>query len=44
MASSLPDIHKDPFDRMLVAQALVEALPLVTNDAVLERYSVLTIW
>ncbi len=44
MASSLPDIHKDPFDRMLVAQALVEGLPLITNDAILERYSVLTIW
>ena len=44
MAASLPLIHKDPFDRMLVAQALVEGLPLVTNDALLERYAVLTIW
>ncbi len=44
MAASLPMIHKDPFDRMLVAQALVEGLPVVTHDDFLERYSVLTIW
>jgi PIN domain nuclease of toxin-antitoxin system len=44
MASSLPVIHKDPFDRMLVAQALVEGMPLVTDDDLLEHYSVLTIW
>lgn len=44
MASSLPLIHKDPFDRMLVAQALVEGFPLVTHDEMLQRYSVLTIW
>jgi len=44
MASSLPLIHRDPFDRMLVGQALVEGVPLVTNDELLERYSVLTIW
>ena len=34
----LPDIHRDPFDRMLVAQSLVEPMVLLTNDAVLERY------
>lgn len=44
MASSLPMIHKDPFDRMLVAQALGEGLPLITDDETLERYAVLTIW
>jgi len=44
MASSLPMVHKDPFDRMLVAQALVEGIPLVTDDELLERYAVLTIW
>ncbi|NOZ73490.1 MAG: type II toxin-antitoxin system VapC family toxin [Chloroflexi bacterium] len=44
MASSLPMVHRDPFDRMLVAQAIVEGIPLVTDDKLLERYSVLTIW
>jgi len=34
----LPDIHRDPFDRMLVAQASVEELRLVTHDRVFERY------
>ena len=34
----LPPVHRDPFDRLLVAQSLVEPLVLLTNDAVLERY------
>jgi PIN domain nuclease of toxin-antitoxin system len=34
----LPEIHRDPFDRMLIAQALTEPLVLVTNDEVLSRY------
>jgi PIN domain nuclease of toxin-antitoxin system len=34
----LPPIHKDPFDRMLVAQALVEGLILLTADAVVATY------
>lgn len=36
----LPPHHKDPFDRLLVAQAQVEGLPLVTHDHALERYDV----
>jgi len=40
----LPAIHADPFDRMLVAQAIVEDLDLVTGDADLRRYPVRTIW
>jgi PIN domain nuclease of toxin-antitoxin system len=35
---SLPAIHKDPFDRMLIAQSMVEPLVLLTNDAVLAQY------
>ena len=35
---SLPPIHKDPFDRVLVAQALVEGVTLLTTDALLARY------
>lgn len=34
----LPPIHKDPFDRLLVAQSLAEPMTLLTNDAVLEGY------
>jgi PIN domain nuclease of toxin-antitoxin system len=34
----LPPIHKDPFDRMLVAQAKIEGLALVTSDELVARY------
>ena len=34
----LPLIHKDPFDRMLVAQAMVEGITLLTADSILARY------
>ena len=36
--ANLPHIHKDPFDRLLVAQATVERLTLVTGDPVVARY------
>lgn len=36
--AGLPAIHKDPFDRMLLAQAALEGLELVTNDEVLGKY------
>ena len=36
--AGLPAIHRDPFDRMLVAQALVEGITLVTSDATVARY------
>jgi PIN domain nuclease of toxin-antitoxin system len=35
----LPPLHKDPFDRMLVAQAQVEGLALVTSDELVARYA-----
>ncbi len=34
----LPMIHKDPFDRLLVAQSIVEGIPLLTSDATLAKY------
>jgi PIN domain nuclease of toxin-antitoxin system len=40
----LPRIHRDPFDRMLVAQALHNELTLVTKDAEICRYPVPTLW
>ena len=39
MASKLPFHHRDPFDRMLIAQAIAEPLHLVTSDKALESYS-----
>ena len=36
----LPDIHRDPFDRILLAQAITEGLTLVTSDPALRRYDV----
>ena len=36
--AALPAIHRDPFDRMLVAQACAEPMTLLTNDAVLAAY------
>ncbi len=35
---ALPPVHKDPFDRMLLAQALAEGVPLLTTDADLAQY------
>ncbi len=40
VAGGLPLHHRDPFDRMLVAQAQVEGMVLVTADDVLEEYDV----
>ena len=42
--SQLPLHHRDPFDRLLVAQALVEELPLVSNDTALDDYDIERIW
>jgi PIN domain nuclease of toxin-antitoxin system len=42
--SGLPDLHKDPFDRMLLAQAAAEGLTLITSDSQMRRYSVETLW
>jgi len=38
--SILPPHHRDPFDRLLIAQALVESLPILTADAAFDRYDV----
>ncbi len=43
LMAQLPLIHRDPFDRMLVAQAQAESLVLVTADPALRRYDVATI-
>lgn len=40
----LPDLHRDPFDRILVAQALVEGLSVLSGDTLLRQYPVPTEW
>jgi PIN domain nuclease of toxin-antitoxin system len=43
-AGLLPGHHKDPFDRMLIAQAQAENLPIISNDSVLDQYGIRRIW
>jgi PIN domain nuclease of toxin-antitoxin system len=40
----LPPIHKDPFDRMLVAQAISEHLPIVSADPMVHKYDAHIVW
>jgi PIN domain nuclease of toxin-antitoxin system len=42
--TTLPFHHRDPFDRLLVAQAIVEQIPLVSNDPALDAYPVRRLW
>jgi len=44
LAGRLPGGHKDPFDRMLAAQALIEDVPIVTNDKAFIAFGVRMIW
>ncbi len=39
LAANLPEFHRDPFDRMLIAQAMAEPLKLLTADELLRQYS-----
>lgn len=41
---SLPALHKDPFDRLLVAQANVESAVLISGDRIFEQYPVQLLW
>lgn len=42
--SALPFHHRDPFDRMLVAQAQIEGMPILSSDETLRSYDVEVIW
>jgi PIN domain nuclease of toxin-antitoxin system len=44
LVASLPDHHRDPFDRILVAQAMSEGLPLASNDESLRQYEIEVVW
>ena len=41
---TLPFHHKDPFDRLLIAQAIVEKIPIVSVDTILDKYAIQRIW
>ena len=43
-AGALPGPHRDPFDRMLIAQGQIEGLPIVTSDHAFKQYPVKIIW
>jgi PIN domain nuclease of toxin-antitoxin system len=43
-AGLLEGSHRDPFDRMLAAQAQIENIPIISNDKALDEFSVLRIW
>jgi PIN domain nuclease of toxin-antitoxin system len=43
-AGLLPGPHKDPFDRILIAQAQAENLPIISNDSVFDTYKLRRLW
>jgi len=42
--TNLPDLHRDPFDRIIIAQSQVEKMPIVTVDSQISQYPVDVIW
>lgn len=42
--ADLPTHHKDPFDRLIIAQALVEGVPVVCADTIFDSYGVIRLW
>ena len=42
--STLPFHHKDPFDRLIIAQSMVESLPIISSDAAFDSYGIERIW
>jgi len=42
--AGLPRHHSDPFDRLLIAQAMVEQVPIVSGDPVIDAYGITRLW
>lgn len=42
--SKLPDIHRDPFDRLIISQAKIEGCSLITKDGIISQYDIPIIW
>lgn len=43
-AGALPSVHRDPFDRMLIAQAILEDCLLISNERIFDQYGVARLW
>ncbi len=43
-AGTLPEFHRDPFGRMLIAQAMARNIPLIANEPLFDRYGVRRLW
>ena len=41
---TLPPIHNDPFDRLIIAQAMTEGMKIITKDGMIPKYDIETIW
>ena len=44
VVATLPFHHRDPFDRLLIAQAIVEQIPIVSCDTAFDRYTITRLW
>jgi PIN domain nuclease of toxin-antitoxin system len=44
VVSTLPFHHRDPFDRLLIAQAMVEGMPVISADAAFDTYPLKRLW
>ena len=44
LVRALPPLHRDPFDRMLMAQAQTEEVPIISNDRIFDAYHVQRVW
>ncbi len=44
VVATLPFHHRDPFDRLIIAQAMVEKIPLVSADGAFDAYAVRRLW
>jgi PIN domain nuclease of toxin-antitoxin system len=42
--SKLPTYHKDPFDRLIIAQAMIENVPVVCDDSAFDAYGISRVW
>lgn len=42
--TTLPEHHRDPFDRLIIAQAIVENLSVIGNDVAFDDYGVIRVW
>lgn len=43
-ATSLPQHHHDPFDRLLIAQSIIENIPVISSDTTFDQYGINRVW